>query len=153
MGYGELEGYVKSIVNDRQNIHFIPAVAPNLIKNYTVDADIGLCVADKICLSYYYGAPNKIFEYAACGVASIVSDFPELSRFVVGEDCGWAVNPDKIELKNLILNLDEDELLIKRSNAIKAGFNYCWENEERKLLLMYKYVFNGSDNINSRKTT
>ena len=141
MGYGDLEQFVKSIANDYQNIHYIPAVAPNLIKNYTVDADVGLCVADKICLSYYYGAPNKMFEYAACGVASIVSDFPELSRFVVGEDCGWAINPDKIELKNLILNLDEDELLIKRSNAIRAGFNYCWENEERKLLLMYKHVF------------
>jgi glycosyltransferase involved in cell wall biosynthesis len=138
MGYGPLEEVVKEAAHRHSNIHFMPAVPPHLVKEYTVDADIGLALIENTCLSYYLCAPNKLYEYAACGVAPIVSDFPEMSSFVDNNDCGWKVNPSVDALRRLFQSIDSEVLAIKRLNAARAGKHYCWENEEPELLHMYE---------------
>lgn len=138
MGYGPLEEQVRQAAQGHPNIHFMPAVAPELVKDYTVDADVGLSLIENTCLSYYLCAPNKLYEYTACGVASIVSDFPEMSRFVDSHDCGWKVEPSVVALGQLIRSIDAEVLAAKRANAVRAGVQYCWENEEPELLRMYE---------------
>jgi len=118
--------------------HFMPAVAPDLVKEYTVDADVGLALIENTCLSYYLCAPNKLYEYVACGVAVVVSDFPEMSRFVDIYDCGWKVKLEVNDFRRLVESIDAESLNIKRFNAMCAGLEYCWENEEPELLSMYE---------------
>ncbi len=138
MGYGPLEDLVRKAGRLHSNIHFMPALAPDLVKDYTVDADVGLSLIENSCLSYYLCAPNKLYEYAACGVAPVVSDFPEMSHFVDSHECGWKTQPDVEALRRLIESIDEEALKTKRVNAARAGLQYCWENEEPELLNMYK---------------
>jgi glycosyltransferase involved in cell wall biosynthesis len=138
MGYGPLEETVHNAVKLYDNIHFMPAVAPDLVQNYTVDADVGIALSENTCLSYYLSAPNKLFEYAACGVAALVSDVPEMSRFVDAYEWGWKVNLEVRDFRCLVESIDAESLKIKRFNATRAGAEYCWENEEPELLMMYE---------------
>jgi glycosyltransferase involved in cell wall biosynthesis len=138
MGYGPNESLVRQAAMCNPNIHFMPAVSPKLVFDYTVDADVGLSLIEDTCLSYYLCAPNKLYEYAACGVVPIVSNFPEMSSFIDKYDCGWKIEPTAVALGNLLKSIDKETIAIKRVNAIDAGAQHCWENEEQELMLMYK---------------
>lgn len=138
MGYGELEGWVREAAARHANIHFMPAVPPGQVKDYTVDADVGISLIENVCLSYYLCLPNKLFEYAACGVPAVVSDFPEMGRFVDEYDCGWKVAPDAQALRRLMHGLTDGELAAKRTNTRGSRWLYCWQEEENMLLAMYQ---------------
>jgi glycosyltransferase involved in cell wall biosynthesis len=138
MGYGPFEGLVREASRLNSNIHFMPAVSPDKVKEYTVDADVGLSLIENTCLSYYLCAPNKLYEYAACGLAVVVTDFPEMRRFVDRYDCGWKVKLEADAFRRFIDSIDAQSIKAKRVNAARAGMNYCWENEEPELLSMYE---------------
>lgn len=138
MGYGELEGLIREAAAHHANIHFMPAVLPEQVKDYTVDADVGISLIENVCLSYYLCLPNKLFEYAACGVPAVVSDFPQMSNFVDENNCGWKVKPDGQALRSLVQRLTVAELAAKRANSRKSGQLYCWQEEEKLLLAMYQ---------------
>lgn len=138
MGYGELEGRIREAALRHVNIHFVPAVPPEQLKDYTGDADVGISLIENVCLSYYLCLPNKLFEYAACGVPAVVSDFPEMGRFVDEHNCGWKVAPNAQALQDLVLSLTSEELAAKRANTRGATRLYCWQAEEKMLLAMYR---------------
>lgn len=138
MGYGELEGRIREAAARHGNIHFMQAVSPEQVQDYTVDADVGISLIENVCLSYYLCLPNKLFEYAACGVPAVVSDFPEMGRFVDEYDCGWRVAPDAQALRSIVQGLGAGELAVKRDNARNASQLYCWQEEEKALLEMYR---------------
>ncbi len=138
MGYGELEGRIREAAAQHANIHFMPAVPPEQVKDYTVDADVGISLIENVCLSYYLCLPNKLFEYAACGVPAVVSDFPEMGHFVDEYDCGWKVAPEAQALRGLVQGLTVAELAAKRANTRGSGQLYCWQEEEKMLLAMYQ---------------
>lgn len=138
MGYGELEGRIREAAAQHANIHFMPAVPPGQVKDYTVDADVGISLIENVCLSYYLCLPNKLFEYAACGVPAVVSDFPEMGCFVDEYDCGWKVAPDAQALRRLVQCLTAAELAAKRTNIRGSSRLYCWQEEEKMLLAMYR---------------
>jgi hypothetical protein len=75
-------------------------VSPKLLKESTADADVGVVLIENTCLSYYLCAPNKLFEYAVCGLAAVVSDFPEMAKFVDAHDCGWKIEPTSEALRS-----------------------------------------------------
>ncbi len=138
MGYGELEGRIRKLAARQPNIHFLPAVPPEHVKDYTVDADVGISLIENVCLSYYLCLPNKLFEYAACGVPAVVSDFPEMGRFVEENDCGWTVAPNAESLHRLVRSLTEAEVDAKRTKTRNFGRLYSWQEEENTLLAMYQ---------------
>lgn len=138
MGYGELEGWIRESAAEKANIHFIPAVPPEKIKDYTADADVGISLIENVCLSYYLCLPNKLFEYAACGVPAVVSDFPEMGLVVDDYDCGWKIVPDAKALRSLVESLTAAEIAVMRANTRGLGRLCCWQEEEKMLLVMYQ---------------
>lgn len=138
MGYGELESLVREASNRFINIHFLPAVPPEKLLDYTGDADVGLAIIENVCLSYYLCLPNKLFEYTACGVPTIVSKFPEMERFVDKLECGWKIAPSTKNLRNLIISLTPEELASKSANTIACRELDCWLKEAKKLLEIYQ---------------
>ncbi|MBW2037751.1 MAG: glycosyltransferase family 4 protein, partial [Deltaproteobacteria bacterium] len=69
----------------------VPPVEPDEVCEYISSADVGLMLTENECLSYYYGAGNKLFHYLMAGVPVIVSDQPEkrkiVERYEVGRFC------------------------------------------------------------------
>lgn len=85
--------------------------------------------------------PTKIFEYMACGVPVLVSDFPLWRTIVEQSDCGFAVDPTNPEaIARAIHRLSADfehakALGINGRHAVENAFN--WDIESRELIKLY----------------
>lgn len=94
--------------------------------------------------SYIEAYPVKMFEYLASGIGVIASDFT-LYRKLLG-DFGLFVNPlDSDEIsKAMNYLIHNKEVLKKRVEEAKnfAKDHYNWNNEEKKLLMIYEKVLN-----------
>lgn len=137
LGNGELQALIKLYSQKYPNIHYAKAVSPDKIFEYTIDADIGFSLIENTCLNNYYSLPNKLYEYAFCGVPQIVSSFPEIKKFVSKHNSGWAIKPRTDQLANLIKKITVTEINKKKENCLNIRKKYNWKIEEKKLLKMY----------------
>ena len=138
MGYGEWEDSIKAHERMYPNIHFHDAVSPEEVRRYTSSADVGICLIENICLSYYLSLPNKAFEYIMSGLPLIVSDFPEMRRVVDDGTCGWKVAVDRGPLLSLVTAMSWDDIIDKRNNTLKYRQTIGWHQEEMVLLPIYR---------------
>jgi glycosyltransferase involved in cell wall biosynthesis len=138
MGKGVLERLIKNYSCEFTNIHFLNAVNPEEVLRYTSSADIGISLIENVCLSYYYSLPNKVFEYLLSGLPVIVSDFPEMGRFIDENKCGWKVNVDPTALFDLVKNISNAELIEKKEGAMKCKNKFTWHKEKEVLLKIYE---------------
>lgn len=140
MGYGDLQPEICKMATLHENIHFHPAVCPDEIPDYTADASVGLALIENLCLSYYYCLPNKLFEYAACGVPILASDFPEMQSVIAKFDAGWAIMPEAQAIRNTIAALTPTSIAAKKARLSELASAYAWENEEPQLLDIYRNI-------------
>ncbi|MBM7661614.1 glycosyltransferase involved in cell wall biosynthesis [Bacillus mesophilus] len=138
MGMGHLKDFVKNEAQLNKNIHFLDAVPPSEVLDYTVSADIGVSLIENSCLNYYYSLPNKVFEYIMSGLPVIVSDLPEMKRIVEENNCGVAVEISTEGFKESISNLLEEDLNAYKKNSLAAAKKYNWEIQEQVLLNLYR---------------
>ncbi len=144
MGYGEIEEDIKIASKERNNIFFHPAVAPEIVLEYTSSADIGISFIENTCLSYYYCLPNKLFEYAMAGLPVIVSNMKEMRELVEKYDMGIIVEDDKIEsMNNAIDKILQSDIKQMKQNARRCAEENSWEKQEVKMINEYKRVLNG----------
>jgi hypothetical protein len=68
----------------------------------------------------------------------IVSDFPEMGKFVDENNCGWKVRVDSGALIKLIESISPDDIFEKRNNVLKCKGNYGWHKEEETLVKIFK---------------
>jgi glycosyltransferase involved in cell wall biosynthesis len=137
MGYGELEGRVRSVASMRPNVHFLPAVPPAEVLRHTAGADVGLVGVENVCLSYYYSLPNKLFEYLLAGVPAVGSGWPEVRRVIEADGCGWVVGEREEDWLRFVRGVSREEIHAKREGALRARMRYSWQEEEALLLQAY----------------
>jgi len=137
MGYGVLEDLVVDAARKSSNIHFQPAVPPGEVLYYTNSADIGLCLIENTCLSYYYSLPNKLFEYLLSGLPVLVNDMPEQRNIVEHFHCGWVVPPTRAEQADLIVSIDTSKLAQCRAGALAAAETFSWDAEAATIQAVY----------------
>jgi glycosyltransferase involved in cell wall biosynthesis len=103
-------------------------------------ADIALAVLQPI-ERYRVALPVKLFEYMACGLPVIISDFPANRAVVAGADCGILVNPSDVDaVATAIARLLNDSSEIRRlgQNGRRAfAATYNWQALEPRLLGLY----------------
>lgn len=138
MGYGPMESKIKESCKNYKNIHFLPAVSPDVVLEYTAGCDLGLCLIENVCLSYYLSLPNKLFEYIAVGKPVLASSFPAIKNVLSTLNCGWAISPDKIELIKFFSTLSAAEYENKKQSAIDGKSVYSWAQEEKEIKSLYK---------------
>lgn len=86
--------------------------------------------------------PNKLFEYMACGLPVIASDFPLYREVVEDATCGRLVDPTKpIEIARAVEEILEDpegwcEMSRNGYQAFRTKYN--WSNEAEKMLAVYE---------------
>ena len=54
----------------------------------------------------------------------IVSEFPEMGKFVDENNCGWKVSVDSRSLIELMERISHKDILEKRNNVLKCEDNY-----------------------------
>lgn len=113
---------------------------PDQIGNYIQKSKIGMCTLHKI-ENFAYTTPVKSFEYLINGLPMIMTDFPFWEKFYGGTSL--FVDPkNSEEIAKAIETLLKDEELYKKmsTRGVDLALNHCWENEEQKLIDLYKKI-------------
>lgn len=138
-GEGDLSDKLRKQAAGSDKIHFLGWVKPEELVGWTHGAKVGLNVLEHRGKSYYFSLSNKCFDYVQHGVPSISSPFPEYQnlneKFEVMEFAN-AVD-DEIEVALKLLLGDSSEYDKLRKNCLIAASDWCWENESRKLIVLY----------------
>ena len=142
MGYGELVDNVLELSRKDKRVHYMQAVPPIEVLSITSQADIGLCLIEGVSLSYEYSLPNKLLEATMAGIPSIVSDLPEMRRFVIERNCGWVSTPNPDALLAVLRNLTPDEIRNKRDGAVRSSLTMDWELEVTPVIDEYHKLRN-----------
>ncbi len=137
MGYGELEGRVREMAAQHNNIHFAPAVSPSQVLRHTAGADVGLVGVENACLSYYYSLPNKLFEFISAGIPSLMPKFPEMMRLAKGAGFGWGVGELDEDWLAAVNELSQARIEEGKRAACGAASSLSWQNETAKLQDLY----------------
>jgi glycosyltransferase involved in cell wall biosynthesis len=66
------------------------------VVNYINISDVGIILFQPTHYNNLIGLPIKLFEYMACGLPVVASNFPEISRVVKEADCGILVDPTDV---------------------------------------------------------
>lgn len=131
------EQLVKMVADRRleRKVIFHEAVPQEELWRYAGIADVGMCLIENVCSSYYYSLPNKLFEDIQAMVPVVGSDFPEIRAIVEGYNVGRCCSPeDEHEVVEAI-----KEILSKdyRTQLIAAKKELCWEHESSVLEKAY----------------
>lgn len=127
-----------------ERVRFIPTVSLDDLPGYTASADIGVQPIENTCLNHLTTDSNKLFEYMMAGLAVVASGMPEIRAIVNRYEFGITVPPGDTEaLAQAIRTLvDNPDLRAGcAANAVQAAKTVNWEEQEMKLVSLYKGVF------------
>lgn len=126
-----------------ERIRFLGRVTPDEVLDVIHSARCGL-VIDHPISNYLESYSTKMFEYMACGVPVVCSDFPFWQRIVGEADCGVTVDPMAPEaVAKVVESLCRDPEEARRlgENGRRAILErYNWENEFAKLEDLYERI-------------
>ena len=122
-------------------VQFLGKLHPNDLRKVTKTADVGLSLEENGGVSYLYSLPNKVADYIQARVPLVMINFPEMNRVYNEFKVGEIVEdhkPENIARKiNLVLDNGRQFYQIELERAAQA---LCWENEEPKILDLFKRV-------------
>lgn len=96
----------------------------------TSNAYIGVTIYQDNSLNNLFCAPNKIFEYACCGVPTLANDVPGLVESVAVHHTGICVNWNNIdEIEKAIRDIDNDY-----DNYRKQSLIFYLNSDNREIL-------------------
>jgi glycosyltransferase involved in cell wall biosynthesis len=128
--------------NDLQNkVQFLGKMAPADLRKITHTADVGLSLEENGGMSYLYSLPNKVSDYIQAKVPLVIINFPEMMRIKANFNVGEVVEnhvPQNIAEK--IKRVLENGRDYYKSELEKAREVLCWEEEETKILNLFKKV-------------
>jgi glycosyltransferase involved in cell wall biosynthesis len=146
-GEGDLSQFLRKLSDEfgvAERVKFLGMLSPEALKILTPQASLGIQFSENLGLSYYYSLANKTFDYIHAEVPAIHPDFPEyralLSQYQFGEVL-QSYEPRKIATQIETLLKDRERYEKMRQECRRAQTDFCWENEEIKLLKFYKRLF------------
>jgi len=136
----EEQAFWQAMAGMEEQVEMVGWVAFEQVPAQLVEADLALAVLQPI-ERYVAALPVKLFEYMACALPVIISDFPANRAVVAGADCGLLVDPSSADAVAAAIA----RLLTGPTEARRLGQNgrrafetqYNWQALEQKLLALY----------------
>lgn len=115
----------------------------NEVYSYMKAADLGVCILYPV-QNYLKSLPIKAFEYMACGIPMLMSNFPYWEeKFKGSAEFVSPMKPDEIYEKLKELLNDKEKCSELKNNALDmVQNNYSWEAEKKVLLKLYNDILN-----------
>jgi len=126
------------------NVFYLGFLEPEYeLLEATASADIGFYLPDTNDVDIHFSLPNKFFDFILAELPMVVSDAPEMKKFVEKYGFGAAVDPndtDAVVSAVKRLAFDRNFYNLVKRNMHEKKHLFCWENEEKKLLELYERV-------------
>jgi glycosyltransferase involved in cell wall biosynthesis len=127
--------------NLQHRVEMLDKMPPSALKKITPVAHIGFSLDSFDDFNCLYNLPNKVFDYIHAGVPIIATATPEVKFIIETYHCGICIeNNDPITLATSVLKMmgDKESYLLYQRNCIVAAEDLCWENESKKLEMIYR---------------
>jgi glycosyltransferase involved in cell wall biosynthesis len=146
-GDGNFMQQAKKLVADNglaDKIIFKGMISPDELKNYTLNATIGITLFENTGISNYYSLANRFFDYIQAGVPQLCVDYPAYRA--INKQYKIALLIADLSSQTIALSLNnllQNDVLYKemQNECLKARQVYNWQEEEKKLLSFYEKVF------------
>lgn len=126
-------------------IEFKGYVPPDELRSYTPQAYIGITLFVATSLSNELSLANRFFDYMHAGVPQLCMNYPEYAAINSKFEVAVLVEKPGPEQISGALNkmLNDDQLYGRlQAQCLLAREEYCWQNEEARLLNTYAAIFN-----------
>jgi glycosyltransferase involved in cell wall biosynthesis len=113
------------------------------LKQYTVNADLGVTMDKDTNINYRFSLPNKIFDYIQAGVPVLSSPLVELKKIIDDYGVGNVVEkitPEEIANSIKMLKSNPELLAQYRKNCAFAAENLHWNTEKENILKIYSDI-------------
>ena len=148
VGGGDVIDILKEIVKENrleEKVRFIPKVPHSILKQYTLQANLGVTIDKPISENYIYSFPNKVFDYVHAGVPVLASRLQEVERIMNLYNIGTFV--DSYEPKQIAERIQwiydhPEEYLKWKNNLALAAKAINWQEQEKVLLSIYSRIKN-----------
>lgn len=119
-------------------VRFEPAVAPGDVVRAAAASQIGLFCAPLDTGHNRFAMPNKFFEYAMAGLATLAARGSELGALVERLGCGaLADDASPQALADTLRGIDDADLARMRAAGLAAARAMCWDREKQVLIGVY----------------
>lgn len=147
VGDGPIKGALVQQVKQfklEEKVKFLGKISPDELHQITQQAFAGINLLNEVSVSYQYSIANKFFDYVQARIPSICADFIEYRKlnqqYEVGVLVPYSVN-ELVKAVELLLN-DAHYYQKLIDNCNKAAETWCWENQQKELLSLYKQLVN-----------
>jgi glycosyltransferase involved in cell wall biosynthesis len=145
-GEGNFMEQAQELVQQHQLQHkviFKGRILPQELTEYTRQAWAGVTLFENTGLSNYHSLGNRFFDYLHAGLPQLCVNYPAYREINNQHDV--AVLIDDLRPETIARGLNEllhNEALYtaKQQNCLKARQVFNWQEEEKKLLDLYKHI-------------
>ena len=145
IGGGDVLPVLKQMVEDlniADRVRFFPRMPYQQMMAFTQLAELGFCLDKDTNLNYRFSLPNKLFDFIQAGVPIVASHLTEIEKIIRQYDLGLFIeNHEPATIAATIREALSDEARREqwKQNLSVAARDLCWENEEQKLLEIYRH--------------
>ena len=145
IGGGDVLPILKQMVVDLKitdRVRFFPRMTYQQMMAHTQLAELGFCLDKDTNLNYRFSLPNKLFDFIQAGVPIVASHLTEIEKIIRQYDLGLFIeNHEPATIAATIHEALSDEARRAqwKKNLSVAARDLCWENEEQKLLEIYRH--------------
>jgi glycosyltransferase involved in cell wall biosynthesis len=137
------KGHVSKLLQRGNNICYKGVLTHRDTLQLLTTAKVGIITLMPTA-SYLESLPIKLFEYMLCGLPIVASDFPLWRAIIDKYNCGILVDPCNCyaiaKACNYLLTHQEEAMLMGRNGFIAVQQELNWQQEEVKLLDLYKRI-------------
>ena len=144
IGGGDVLPILKQMVEDKSitdRVRFFVRMPYQQMMAYTQLAELGFCLDKDTNLNYRFSLPNKLFDFIQAGIPVVASHLPEIEKIIRCYDVGLFIEDHKPATIAATIRealLSEARRGQWQRNLALAAQDLCWENEEKKLLDIYR---------------
>ncbi|KMQ69786.1 glycosyl transferase family 1 [Chryseobacterium sp. FH2] len=126
----------------QHKIQFLGKLLPEDLREITLTADCGMSIEENGGESYLYSLPNKVLDCIQARVPLVLSNLPEMQNIKQQFDVGEIIeNHEPLYIARAIQAILNKGRKMYLPELEKASHILCWENEEVKLLEVFKRAF------------
>jgi glycosyltransferase involved in cell wall biosynthesis len=140
VGHGRHRPVLERMVAERglgPRVRFHGPVPHRELLRYVAGGWCGASLLVDTCLNHRFSLPNKLFECMVAGVPIVVSDNPEIARFVSDWGIGEVCEPTDGASVAAAVGRLEKRYGEAKENVERSAGNFAWQNEARKLIDLY----------------